>query len=639
MNRKRLTNSMRYLLCLCALVCTLLFGNPALAKLYGSVEVPAGRAGFADVLLTYTNTPGVGSGYDVGTNALGPPDHGSTLGYVSMGNGGVLVMQFTDNYVTTSGDSSNDIWVFEISGVAEGTSVDISTDGVSWINVGQSNGSSGVDIDDDIGNGVVAGEKYTFIRLTDTLPSQSSSPTEGADIDAVASLANVAPSPVPEASNFRMRILDDNGVPTTLTDASIELTIWKDETSTDVADRVYAADHTASINDGWLYLSSDNGSVTEGEYKAGLYTEQLWYQVSVNGDTVAQRYPLVAMPYATYAQNTQFLEMNTAADFGAAEIYQALRNGFSEFCAAQQGFWLDAVNLCAIASADLSNLDLTGTDFCVSGLDLSGVDFTNTTLFEASCLDQVTLSNVVWSNTTCPNGANSDNVGNTCMGHFESVTFFSDLTNWQTDVTTQTTSIAFTDVNVLAFDEVLSLPATNEDVGSPLTYSSGSPTLEQCYKFSLNTLQSSAGFVFNDSSSGAWVNSLSIGNINQYENDDFEIDFETGMEPFAFGFDLTDNTQDSGEILHVYAADDTTLLGSITGIFNSSGNVNTFIGVNSTVPIGRITFDEGSGGDDAGVGFVHLARGDLYDGDNDGFSDCAEFSAGSNHFNANSTPP
>lgn len=48
--------------------------------------------------------------------------------------------------------------------------------------------------------------------------------------------------------------------------------------------------------------------------------------------------------------------------------------------------------------------------------DITSVNFTDTNLTGASGLN-ITGAGVIWSNTTCPDGTNSDNNGNTCEGH------------------------------------------------------------------------------------------------------------------------------------------------------------------------------------------------------------------------------
>ena len=76
------------------------------------------------------------------------------------------------------------------------------------------------------------------------------------------------------------------------------------------------------------------------------------------------------------------------------------------------------------ANPGLSTVRLEGTtlngavlrDADLSGADLTGADLTNADLTGAS-LSGAILTGVRWSNTTCPDGTNSDDVGRTCRGH------------------------------------------------------------------------------------------------------------------------------------------------------------------------------------------------------------------------------
>ncbi len=87
-----------------------------------------------------------------------------------------------------------------------------------------------------------------------------------------------------------------------------------------------------------------------------------------------------------------------------------------------------------LSGAGLQIANLTGADLDaakLTGADASGANLHNALLTNAN-LNRAVLSNadlsgadmggasdtgVVWSNTTCPDGTNSDNDGNTCSGH------------------------------------------------------------------------------------------------------------------------------------------------------------------------------------------------------------------------------
>lgn len=69
--------------------------------------------------------------------------------------------------------------------------------------------------------------------------------------------------------------------------------------------------------------------------------------------------------------------------------------------------------------ANLAHTSLVGADLSEASLSYSnawGADFTDADLSEAT-LTGANLTGVIWSNTTCPDGSNSDSHGNTCVGY------------------------------------------------------------------------------------------------------------------------------------------------------------------------------------------------------------------------------
>lgn len=159
---------------------------------YQGIEFPACELSFADQVVSYEPNPGdVGPPHNNPTSALGEPDFVSGEDAVALGDEGVLVIRFSDNSLTTSGDNAEDLWIFESGGQIEPTDIFISTDSLNWIYVGATNGAtSGIDIDASIGNGVVLGEQYSFVKIVDLLPRQSVAPYGGADIDAVGAISS-----------------------------------------------------------------------------------------------------------------------------------------------------------------------------------------------------------------------------------------------------------------------------------------------------------------------------------------------------------------------------------------------------------------------------------------------------------------
>jgi hypothetical protein len=173
-----------------------------IGNIQGGADFPAGAISFADAVLSYSPALVAGEPTDPhrgAFNALGVPDYTgvqscftqAACSFVSLGNGGSIVLRFDDNKLTGSGDNKLDIWVFEVGDDIEDTFVDISSDGVAWHSVGKVFGSTaGIDID---AFGFGPGDHFSFIRLTDD-PNEGALDgyTVGADIDAVGAISTIA---------------------------------------------------------------------------------------------------------------------------------------------------------------------------------------------------------------------------------------------------------------------------------------------------------------------------------------------------------------------------------------------------------------------------------------------------------------
>ncbi|MBT8422392.1 MAG: VPLPA-CTERM sorting domain-containing protein [Gammaproteobacteria bacterium] len=172
---------------------------------------------FADVVVDYSPVidpgPNPGAAFTDPNQALGRPDVDFASGlqcnavptpencrFTSVGDGGSLTVQFTDNVVDGDGTSAFDLFIWEV-GVAEGSTVEISADGSAWTTVGT------IEADDTLGLGVFTygfdvdaagfgiGDVFTFVRLTDLNLMDTSSP-RGSDFDAIGGVTTV---PVPAA--------------------------------------------------------------------------------------------------------------------------------------------------------------------------------------------------------------------------------------------------------------------------------------------------------------------------------------------------------------------------------------------------------------------------------------------------------
>ena len=176
-------------------VAGILLSYPVCAEIIGGVDFPAGAISFADAVTNYS--PVIQSGRPTagnrnGDNSLGVPNSS----FVSLGDGGVITLAFTDNFLTGSGSDDLDLWIFEIGTDVEDTFVEISKDNSVYVSVGKVFGStSGIDID---AFGFGPEDLFTYVRLRDD-PDEGaqSGATVGADFDAVGAISTVAAIPEP----------------------------------------------------------------------------------------------------------------------------------------------------------------------------------------------------------------------------------------------------------------------------------------------------------------------------------------------------------------------------------------------------------------------------------------------------------
>ncbi|WP_153557697.1 GEVED domain-containing protein [Roseimaritima sediminicola] len=171
-------------------------GRTAPAQIIQGTSFSQGVLSFADAVVSYS--PGANGGpepdaeFQDTLTVLGPPDlsgrgaepvDGSST--LSLGNGGVLVVQFVDNRLTGSGDSRPDLAIFE-TGDVESVLVEVSRDGVTYTEVGIAGGlTNQLDID---AAGFGPQDRLAFVRLTDLRQGTPGSSTIGADIDAVGAI-------------------------------------------------------------------------------------------------------------------------------------------------------------------------------------------------------------------------------------------------------------------------------------------------------------------------------------------------------------------------------------------------------------------------------------------------------------------
>lgn len=150
----------------------------------GTITFPLGDPSFADRLVSrYAGRPPSTKPL-IQSAPLGPPDHvhGRQGGFISLGCGGNIVLEFADNVLVDV--PGHDLHVFEIGTAEEGTLLEISKDGSNWVEVGTIEGATA---SVDISTAAGPGDSYGFVRLTD-LETACASDTSGADIDAVGAI-------------------------------------------------------------------------------------------------------------------------------------------------------------------------------------------------------------------------------------------------------------------------------------------------------------------------------------------------------------------------------------------------------------------------------------------------------------------
>lgn len=160
-------------------------GASATPTTYSGVTFPNGDISFADAVISFSPGPDVAAPHLDSSQALGAPDGN----HLSLGDGGSLIVQFTDNSLTTSGDATADLHIFEVGSAVEIFNVSISQDLITWIDLGDLSGQP-TSIDIDGVAGVVAFAQYSYVRLIDVGPNQTGSPFGEADIDAIGAISS-----------------------------------------------------------------------------------------------------------------------------------------------------------------------------------------------------------------------------------------------------------------------------------------------------------------------------------------------------------------------------------------------------------------------------------------------------------------
>lgn len=153
--------------------------------------------------------------------------------------------------------------------------------------------------------------------------------------------------------------------------------------------------------------------------------------------------------------------------------------------------------------------------------------------------------------------------------------------------------------NVGLANEAPASPTDNAQFGTALTWNSSNTGLSNSFR-----LRNIGGgnLVFNDHEGSGSIpdfqNALSIGDIDNYENDDWRLDILSGPLVFGFGFDLRNNHGSSTEML--FANGESV---SLAGV-----GFNSFVGIVTDFAFTVVEFDEDAGGDDIAIANLRFAH-------------------------------
>ncbi len=190
----------------------------------------------------------------------------------------------------------------------------------------------------------------------------------------------------------------------------------------------------------------------------------------------------------------------------------------------------------------------------------------------------------------------------------------------------------------------------NKDGGFRIKYDTNGIGDGSCRRFSVHAQVSLADddsgvkLVYQDNEQSSWGDSLSVGDIDNYDNDNVVVRFDAETAPYWAGIEIINNSVENGEFFRVYDLNNALIAEMPHGDFvrqsgvSIDGDTNdlTFFGVKTNFPIGKIEFNEDhSGGDDVGFRAV-ITAGPVSDLDADGLTDCQELALGTDPLDRNS---
>ncbi|MEA1952438.1 MAG: FecR domain-containing protein [Planctomycetota bacterium] len=165
--------------------------------------------------------------------------------------------------------------------------------------------------------------------------------------------------------------------------------------------------------------------------------------------------------------------------------------------------------------------------------------------------------------------------------------------------------------NLTQAAEVSAVPQAGQTLAAVLNFPSSATRLARGFRISMLEPGSGKGhgFVFDDynkpGDSPGFDNALSVGKIERFQDDDWQMEITSGPRLYAFAFDLCDNAPAKGESISVYGTGNRLLAryDEIPGV----GQQHVFLGMISNTPITKIVFNEDPADDDTAIANFRFA--------------------------------
>ena len=301
--------------------------------------------------------------------------------------------------------------------------------------------------------------------------------------------------------------------------------------------------------------------------------------------------------YVARVQYGRIMLLTMSSDSSVTDMTNALKASYAGF-----GVTMTAKYQSILANSEMEVVTFGGDDADALALIRSGdisTYFTNSPDLTTAFPIGYVLNNLA-DNSVAKAGETTTYEMKECVQ--ATAEFYTDWTSWKNAfsvIPDSTTNIYFiTDgTNLLKSPELEGwwVPASNAHLGhATITFPPENTGYD--FAFALTALQLNCPYplTFNDDEfSGAPSNIISIGDVGNCEDDDFQIvvsDFRDSCYVFAIGTIVGNNGYAAGEKLEIFFGDQK--------MAEYTNHVNGFIGVVSAIPITKFRFDEDSGGND-----------------------------------------